>query len=639
MIGLGSGISALFSAYYSADVWVPLGLVLVVVAAAAALARPPRVTRPVLLVLLGLSGLGLLSLVSGSWSHGVEQAIVAGNRWLVYAALFLLTAVLVRDQRSAMALLVAVSIGIAVVAAIVLARMLGSDPGALFLYGRLNLPLGYVNGEGCVFAMACWLSLALAERRQPVLAGVGAGATVAFGCLALLSQSRGALIATGVSILVALLVIPGVRHRLLALAAIAAGIALASGPVLRVYAVGQAGLLPPSVAHSAVGAILGASAATGVLWGLIVATGEAFARRGGRVEVTARRTATLAAVAVVALPSAAALIRISSIERVVRTQWQAFVHLSAPASASAASTRLFSGAGNRYDYWRVAWNVFLHHPLAGVGAGNYTAYYYLERRTTEAIQNPHSIELQTLSELGLIGAALLFLLLLGIAVAIARLRPVARTTAAGRTTMVAAVGVIVVWLVESSGDWMPLLPGVTAIALAAVAALIVGSARDLPPHRGSNPRWAGRRLAVPVAAVSAGIVLVIAGASLARAGITQLYVNDARSALAAHPASAIADARRALRFDAADLNAYYLEAAGLARFDRAGAARATLLEAARQDPAEYVTWILLGDLEVRAGNLRTARIYYRRAEALDPNDPAVSQLVADPASALGATAG
>ncbi|MHB1835603.1 MAG: O-antigen ligase family protein, partial [Solirubrobacteraceae bacterium] len=396
-IGVAAGISALFSAYYNADVWVPLGLGLVVVAAAATLARPPRLTLPVILVLLGLSGLGLLSLISGSWSQGVEQAIVAGNRWLVYAALFLLTVVLVHDQRSATALLVAVGIGIAVVAVSLLARMLGSDPGAVFLYGRLNLPLGYVNGEGCVFAMACWLSLALAERRRPVLAGAGAGATVAFGCMALLSQSRGALIATGVSVVVALLLVPGARRRLLALAAIAAGIALASGPVLRVYSVGQTGLLPSSVAHSAAGAILGASAATGVLWGLIVAIGEVVARRGGTMRVAARRTATVAAVAVVALPSAAALIRISSIERAVSTQWQAFVHLSAPVSASVASTRLFSGAGNRYDYWRVAWNVFLHHPLAGVGAGNYTQYYYLERRTTEAIQNPHSIELQTLS--------------------------------------------------------------------------------------------------------------------------------------------------------------------------------------------------------------------------------------------------
>ncbi|HUZ84800.1 MAG TPA: tetratricopeptide repeat protein [Gaiellales bacterium] len=205
--------------------------------------------------------------------------------------------------------------------------------------------------------------------------------------------------------------------------------------------------------------------------------------------------------------------------------------------------------------------------------------------------------------------------------------------------MVAAVGVVVVWFVESSGDWMPLLPGVTAIGLAAVAALSVGSDRGLTQHRASKPRRTARRLPAPVAVGSAGVVLVIAGASLARAGITQLYVNDARSALAAQPASAIADARRALRFDAADLDAYYLEAAGLARFDRAGAARAILLDAARQDPAAYVTWILLGDLETRAGNLRAARTYYRRAEALDPNDPAVSQLVANPASALGATAG
>ncbi len=45
------------------------------------------------------------------------------------------------------------------------------------------------------------------------------------------------------------------------------------------------------------------------------------------------------------------------------------------------------------------------HPVAGVGAGGYTVAYYKQRRTTEAIENPHSIELELLAELGLVGGA------------------------------------------------------------------------------------------------------------------------------------------------------------------------------------------------------------------------------------------
>ena len=62
----------------------------------------------------------------------------------------------------------------------------------------------------------------------------------------------------------------------------------------------------------------------------------------------------------------------------------------------------------------------------GVGAGNYPESYFRDRRTTEAIQNPHSLELQTLAELGVPGVMLLALLFAGIGLAIVRLRGPAR---------------------------------------------------------------------------------------------------------------------------------------------------------------------------------------------------------------------
>ena len=46
IIGLGAGLSPLFSGYYSLGVWIVLGLVLVVAAATALVARPLRPTWP-----------------------------------------------------------------------------------------------------------------------------------------------------------------------------------------------------------------------------------------------------------------------------------------------------------------------------------------------------------------------------------------------------------------------------------------------------------------------------------------------------------------------------------------------------------------------------------------------------------------
>jgi tetratricopeptide (TPR) repeat protein len=356
-------------------------------------------------------------------------------------------------------------------------------------------------------------------------------------------------------------------------------------------------------------------------------------RRGDSPAALVRRAATVLTVIVIGAPLLAGIVRFSPIHRTAATQWHAFVNLSDPAtsSASATQTRLLSGAGNRYDYWRVAWHVFTSHPVAGIGAGNYTAYYFEQRKTQEAIQNPHSIELQTLSELGVVGAVLLVLLVGGVALGASRLRPLARSSPLERTLMVAAVGAVIVWLIDTSGDWIHLLPGVTAVALAAVAVLLRGDDERPPPIAKVGSRRLALRSLAGAAAVA--FVLVVAGASLLRSELVQRYLDSAQAELGTHPASAIINAQRALRLDGENLNAYYVEAAGQARFDRAAAARSTLLAATHEDPHDFVTWVLLGDLEVRLRNFRAARHFYGKARALDPNDPAVSQLAADPASA------
>ena len=631
LLGLGAGLSPLFSAYYATGVWIPIGLLLVVGATAAVIARPPRFDAPVILALGGIALLGLWSLLSSTWSQAAEQATIDADRWLAYLALLLCAAALIRERRHVTILLAAMGVGIAVVAATVLLRMLGPHPATLFLGGRLNSPLGYVNGEGCVFAMGCWLALALAERREPTLAGVGVAATVTMAGLALLSQSRGTAIATGAAIVVALIALPGARRRLLAVGVVGVAVALAAPPVLRVYSTSHSRALEPAVGHSAGIAILLAAAIAGVVWGMLVFSERKVIGRGPRPALRLRQVASAAAALVVLIPAGAGVVRFSRLDHTLRSQWHAFVHLSDPGSTGAsAQTRLFSGAGNRYDYWRVAWHVFLAHPAGGVGAGNYSQWYFRERRTTESIQNPHSIELQALAELGVVGAIAVAMLIAAIALGAARLRAPARDSRAARSVAVAATGVSVVYLVNTSGDWMHLLPGVSAIALVALAALGRRSGLD----REGRPPEVRKRLPMLAGAAAIVLTLAIAGASLLRSGLALRYVHDARSELSKQPASAINDANRALRLDSANLDAYYLKAAGYARFDRASAARASLFAAASQDPNDFVTWTLLGDLEVRLRDFPAARTFYRRAHRLDPNDPSLAALAAHPRSAL-----
>jgi UDP-GlcNAc:undecaprenyl-phosphate GlcNAc-1-phosphate transferase len=630
VLGLGAGLSPLFEGYYNTRTWIPIGFGLVVAAATGMIARPPRLGRPAILAVGGLAGFGLLSLLSGSWAAAAEQATIEGNRWLSYVAFLLLLLVFLRRRRDGLPLLLGAAVGIAIVGAVVLARMLGSDPLDLFLNGRLNEPLGYVNGEGCIFAMGCWIGVAAAERRQPWVAGLGAAFATAMACLALLSEARGAAIATLVTGLVLIAFIPGLRRRVLALAVIAAGVAGAAAPLLKVY---SNGAVTPSVVQSAAIATIVAAAAVGLVWGALVAAASLANRQSVARKRLLDRLATVAVVVLVSLPVIAGLVRVGSIDRTVRTQWHAFIHNSDQGTNQA---HLLSGGGIRSDYWRVAWDVFAAHPVAGIGAGNYPAEYFRLGRVAEPIQNPHSLELQVLSELGVIGAVLFALIVAGVFLAALQIRRAARASLNARSAAVAAVGVAVAWFVDTSGDWMHLIPGVTAVALAAIAVLCSESGDEQPAVE-TEPGARRRIVGVPVTLAGAGavaFVLALAGASLLRSELTNIYVDRAQAELGTSPSHALSDADRAITLDGSDLDAYYLKAAAFARFDRADEARATLLTATQEDPTNFTTWTLLGDLEVRLRNFTAAKSFYEHAHALDPNDPSIASLARDPASAI-----
>ena len=139
--------------------------------------------------------------------------------------------------------------------------------------------------------------------------------------------------------------------------------------------------------------------------------------------------------------------------------------------------------------------------MRGIGAGNYDRTYFLERRTTEDIRQPHSIELQTLGELGLVGGVLLAVFLVAVLAGFARRARAAADEPRVRGLAVAAGGAFLVWLVHTSVDWLHLIPGITGIALASPRFWSV---------RGARPRAEGTGSA-RIAVVAVCGVAVIAG--------------------------------------------------------------------------------------------------------------------------------
>ena len=81
----------------------------------------------------------------------------------------------------------------------------------------------------------------------------------------------------------------------------------------------------------------------------------------------------------------------------------------APAGAqgSPGSGHLLSAGGsNRSQYWQAALNAFASKPVTGIGAGNFALYWNAHPEVALPLLNAHSLYLETLAELGILGLAL-----------------------------------------------------------------------------------------------------------------------------------------------------------------------------------------------------------------------------------------
>jgi len=628
LLGLGAGISPLFLGYYGATTWVPLGLGIVVVAALAAIRRPPHFTRRGAVSLAGIIGLGLLALLSTAWAGSVDQATVEADRWLVLAALLALTMVVVRSGRAERAVVAGLLVGIGIVGSIVTVRMLGSDGSDLFFVGRLQDPLGYINAEATMFLMAAWLCLGAVERRgQPVVAGLGMAGATWFSGLVLLCQSRGSAVAAVASAVIVLVVAPGRQRRCFALLVLAGGLMLARSTLLDVYDAAQAAGLfappPDSAVKDAATTLLLAAAAIGAVWAVVVQAVDRVASLAVRDRLAAVGRIVLLGGAVLAI--AAVVTQSGRIAHTVDRQWTVFTDIKAvdTASSTPTSTRLVSGVGNRYDYWRVAWRTFRDHPVKGIGAGNFDQVWFVERVADDDVRQPHSIELQTLSELGLPGFALLLMLAGGIAVGAARMLPAAPPGSVSGALFVGGLGASSAFAVHTSVDWQHVIPGVIAVPLLLAGIFL----RPRPPDVTLSSFAAGRLPRVALGCAAAAILALTAGL-LTRQLLADHYRGRAFDDVATNPQRAVEAADKSLQLNDDAVRTYYVKAAALARLGRGTDATVTLLQATRREPRESVTWALLGDVATRRGRAADARRYYRRALALNPNDRGLQQLVA-----------
>jgi O-Antigen ligase/Tetratricopeptide repeat len=611
-VGAGCGLSPAFYGYFDISVWGPIALGLIVFAVGLLVARPALPTGLAAIALGGVVLFAVWSLLSMGWAESADRALTEGDRWILHAVFLLVMVLLIADRRDGEVFLLAATAGIVCIGAWEMAKMLTGDGASLFGATRLLEPLGYVNGLGGYFLLGFWPLFAVAERaRSHALAALAAGGATLLACLVLLTESRGTLFAFVASAVLLLLLFPGRGGRAWLLLVFLGGIAISWGPVTDVTEpVSAAQFAPPDDAIR-----------RGAEWIVVAALAVAFVWGVGRWAVDTLRdtsdsaddwlprisVALLCGVAACALT--VALVAVNDPVERVSDQYDAFTDLEQVETGS----RLTAGGGNRYDYWRIAWDQFTDEPIKGIGAGNFDRTYFLERSTREDVRQAHSLELQTLGDTGIVGALMLGAFLVAVIAGIFRRAGAARGDPSELLLGVAASGVFVVWLAQTSVDWLHLIPGITGIALGASAILLLRPGRSA----GEGPRPLPL-LPLAAAAVALAVVAIV---FIGRPTLAQHYRSEAQDELRSDPREALDRIDDSLSLNPEAPQGYYVKSAAFARLDDYRAARRAMGEAIEREPHNYVSWALLGDLATRRGEIEKAIAAYRRASELNPRDP------------------
>lgn len=552
-----------------------------------------------------LAGLGLLTAVSMIWADDPGRAFVAFVRVAGYLGLFTLVS-LCAPRSGLRAWLAGLAVGLTIVCVVSLGarfdptlfgdsdRHLGSAlPTA---QGRLSYPIGYWNGLAACLAIQALLLIWFGARAATRLWRAVSVALLPLPALALyLTSSRGGFAAVIVGGLVLLAV---ERRRLQPLA----GALLGAG----------GGALLITFAHSR-GAFLDGlanDAAQDQGWQVGVAT-LVCALAVGLVRYLLDRALTdlklrvsWRIVAPVLIASAVVAVLLINPETRVN-------EVSAADNAGPGSGHLLSAGGsNRGRYWEAALDAYASSPVTGVGAGNFGLYWNAHPELALALVNAHSLYLETLAELGIVGLLLVLGFLATAAIAGWRSRAAPGGEAAAALAVLAAgaftAGVEWTWQIPAA-----LVPVIVAVGLLTASQAKAPVARS-PLARDQSASRFGLGIAmigVAWASIWAAGILLIAelklDSSRAAAGQGDLATaaNDARDAASVQPWSPEPRLQLALVEELSDNLRAARSAAGLA-IDRA--------------PGDWRPWAVAARIDALEGDLATAGTELVKAQSLSP---------------------
>lgn len=539
------------------------------------------------------------------WSSNRGDAWLATGQTYLYLLAFLVTVALIALGASRRWVLAATVLGPGVIAALTLLA-LPSRIGEFFDDDRLVGTVGYYNGEAAFLLVPFWVALYVAGSRRvpPVLrAAVLAGAVLSLN-LAVLTQSRGAMVALAVSLPVFFL-FSGQRLRgMLALLPVAVALFVSFPSLNEVYLrLSDGGSAVIALENALLIVWLSAVAAGlyGLCWGLV----DARWRPGRRVVRSSGAIVLVACLIVFTAGSTVLVERVGQPIGEIQQKWEAF---KTNDSAGQDQSRYLSVSGTgRFTLWQVAWQDFAASPIFGVGAQNWEATYYeLRERPSGFARQPHSLPLEVLSERGVVGGALLFGFV-GVCVAAGMWQRFTRFHSEGKAQAGALIAAVAYWFVHSSVEWFWQIPAVTMPAILFLAMLVA-------PWKTSTEqatlRWPLRLGGAGLAVLA---LLVVTPLFIADRGLTQSFATE-------DPKLALASVEGAQRYNPLDSRLALREAEVSKLSGEWDRAEEAYKRAIQLNPKHYAPYAMLAESYQVRGRTEEASRYYQKAIALNPLD-------------------
>jgi O-antigen ligase len=567
------------------------------------------VSRGVVLVGAPLAAFATWVLLSGLWSDAHDRALIEFDRALMYLLVFLLFAFVARTASRIPWIVRGLAVAIVVCGGVGLFSRLRPDvlhTTSDLAVNRLAYPLTYWNALGILTAVGIILCLGLSTSRTerlPVRA-LAAGAVPILALTLYFTFSRGAILALAAGL---------VAYALASRSRGLVGTFLATAPVTVIAVV--LAYREDALASNHPGTPLAISQGDHILKvtivcvlfaiGIRAASLVTIDRRLYAIEVTPERrrasrmvaggAAALVLVAVLALGGPGWLSR----------QYHGFVHAAPTNSRADLRARLTDPSSNgRIEHWRVAIDEFDAAPLHGSGAGTYEFAWHRRRNTQATVVDGHSLYVEVMSELGIVGLALLVTTIVGILVALAL-----RARGPNRALYAALLGAGVAWAIHAGIDWDWEMPAVTAWFFAVGGAALATRSGQLAI---TTP--AAQRSRIPVAAA-----LAVAAATPVLILFSQSRLQDSAKAL--ERGDCTQAAKRA--YDAIDMLSLRPEPYRIIGYcdierGRGEAAVAAMRKAVDRSPENWESHYGLGIALAAAGRDPTAEI--QRARSMNPRE-------------------